>query len=80
VDEQARQAFAAWREADALARGAEVRLAMAWESYFAHHGEPPSRELVGEVSRLRVAANEKLTDAMRTMRARAPRPERPSAR
>ena len=79
MDEQARTAFAAWKEADSLARGAEVRLAQAWEEYFARHGEPPSRELVGEVSRLRVAANEKLTIAMRSMRSASAR-ERPSAR
>lgn len=78
MDEQSRQAFNAWKEADGLARGAEVRLARAWEDYFARRGEPPSRELVGEVSRLRVAANEKLTVAMRTMR--RPAGERPSGR
>lgn len=80
VDEHARQAVTAWKTADALARGAEMRLAQAWEDYFAHRSEPPSRELVGEVSRLRVAANEKLTVAMRTMRERSSNPDRPWAR
>ncbi len=78
MDEQARRAFTAWKEADALARGAEVRLALAWEAYFSHRGEPPSRELVGEVSRLRVAANEKLSTAMRSIRSGGS--DRPSAR
>ncbi len=81
MDEQARRAFAAWKEADSLARGAEVRLALAWEAYFSHRGEPPSRELVGEVARLRVAANEKLTSAMRSIRSGSSgNPDRPSAR
>lgn len=80
MDEQARRAFTEWKDADALARGAEIRLAVAWEDYFAHRGEPPGRELVGEVSQLRVAANEKLTTAMRAMRERSTRPDRPSAR
>jgi hypothetical protein len=81
MDEQARDAFKAWKEADARARGAEVRLALAWDDYFAHRGEPPARELVGEVSRLRVEANQKLTAAMQSMRERVREgSERPLAR
>lgn len=81
MDEQAHDAFTAWKEADARARGAEVRLALAWDDYFAHRGEPPARELVGEVSRLRVEANEKLSAAMQVMRERGRGgSERPMAR
>ncbi len=81
MDEQARDALTAWKDADALARGAEVRLALAWDDYFAHRGEPPARELVGEVSRLRVEANEKLSAAMQVMRERGRGgSERPMAR
>jgi len=67
VNQPARNAFEAWKEADALARGAETRLAEAWDGYFRSRSAPPGRELVHEVARLRVAANEKLSAAMQAL-------------
>jgi ferric-dicitrate binding protein FerR (iron transport regulator) len=68
VSEKARQAFDAWKEADAMARDAETQLARAWEKYFSRHGEgPPERELIREVARLRVLANAKLGTAMEAL-------------
>jgi hypothetical protein len=81
MDEPHRDAFSAWKEADARARGAELKLALAWDDYFAHRGGPPARELVGEVSRLRGEANQKLTAAMQILRERSRSgSERPMAR
>jgi ferric-dicitrate binding protein FerR (iron transport regulator) len=68
VSERAQRAFEAWKEADALARDAETQLASAWDKYFARRGgEPPARELVREVARLRVLANSKLGNAMEAL-------------
>ena len=65
MSQKAQQAFEAWKEADALARDAETQLAKAWDKYFSSHGgEPPARELVREVARLRVMANNRLGAAM----------------
>lgn len=67
VNEDVRRAFDAWKQADAQARGAETRLALAWEGYFSHRGEPPPHELVREVSSLRAVANERLSVTMRAL-------------
>jgi ferric-dicitrate binding protein FerR (iron transport regulator) len=67
VNERAREAFNAWKQADAQARSAETRLALAWEGYFSRRAEPPSRELVGEVSVLRGVANDRLSVAMQAL-------------
>jgi len=77
VNDRARQAFEAWKLADAQARSAETRLALAWEGYFARRSEPPSRDLVGEVSSLRSVANDRLSVAMRALGMKSS--ERPSA-
>lgn len=70
VNERAREAFNAWKQADAQARSAETRLALAWEGYFSHRSEPPSRDLVREVSTLRGVANDKLSTAMQALGAK----------
>jgi hypothetical protein len=78
VNQSARTAFEAWKEADALARGAETRLAQAWDGYFKSRSTPPGRELVHEVAVLRLAANEKLSAAMQALGAkRGDGPSRP---
>lgn len=66
----ARQAFDAWKEADALARDAETQLAQAWDGYFRRRAEPPPRELVHEVATLRATANQKLSVAMQALGAK----------
>jgi hypothetical protein len=73
----ARQAFDAWKEADALARTAETRLALAWDGYFKRRADPPPRELVNEVATLRATANEKLSTAMRALGAKGGDDSRP---
>lgn len=77
MNDEARRAFDAWKQADAQARGAETRLALAWDGYFSRRGEPPPPELVHEVSSLRAVANERLSAAMRALGMR--HGERPSA-
>lgn len=74
--EAAQQAFDAWKRADVQARGAETRVAQAWDGYFARRAEPPSRELVREASSLRAVADQRLTAAMQALGMGA---ERPSA-
>jgi hypothetical protein len=64
VTDRAGVALEAWRTADAHARAAEGRLREAWNDYAAKHSAPPPKELVDDVSRLRAAANEKLTGAI----------------
>lgn len=66
MSEQARRAYKDWRTADTAAREAERRLKGAW---IAHEmgGEPPSKQLAEEVSRLRVIANEKLHAAVKSL-------------
>jgi hypothetical protein len=59
-----RVAYAAWKQADALARDIEATLAEAWERYETKTGGPPTEDLLKEVSRLRSAANDKLTVAL----------------
>ena len=76
----ARQAFDAWKEADALARKAETRLALAWDGYFQRRAEPPPRELVSEVATLRATANEKLSTAMQALGAKGGEDSRPGVR
>lgn len=65
--ERAKKAYEAWKLADAEARAAEARLKAAWEEYDANHRAPPTAELMADVSRLRAAANDKLTMAMLMM-------------
>lgn len=65
--ERARQAYEEWKQADARARQAESRLALAWDEYFGVKSAPPSAELIQEVSQLRAVANDRLTAAMLTM-------------
>jgi ferric-dicitrate binding protein FerR (iron transport regulator) len=64
---QAKLAYETWRKADAEAREAETRLREAWERYDSREGEPPSADLMAEVSRLRATASDKLTAAMMYM-------------
>lgn len=66
-DSSAKRAYDHWKQADAAARAAEVRLAQAWEGYFAHTGRAPDESLIREVSQLRAIANDRLTSAMVTM-------------
>ena len=64
-----------------MARDAETQLARAWEKYFARRGEqPPSRELIREVARLRVIANSKLGNAMEAVGAHPADGTEPGAR
>lgn len=69
-DSSAKRAYDHWKQADAAARAAEVRLAQAWEGYFAHTGRAPDEGLIREVSQLRAIANDRLTSAMVTMSSR----------
>lgn len=64
MSERARSAYEEWSAADAKAREAEVTLARSWRAYFDGRGTPPDDELIDEVSRLRAAANERLSAAM----------------
>jgi hypothetical protein len=62
--DKSRTAYAAWKQADALARDMEAKLAETWERYEAKAGKPPTEELIKEVSALRAVANDKLTVAL----------------
>lgn len=62
------EAFKAWKQADAQARALEVLLAATWEEVMNRTGPPPTEEMLGEVSRLRALANEKLTVVMAMLR------------
>jgi hypothetical protein len=64
-------AVQAWKEADAQAREAELRLKAAWDRYEARRDAPPSEELMVEVARLRRLASEKLGVAMTLMSRKA---------
>ena len=66
--ERSHAAYAAWKEADALARDREAKLAQTWERYEAKAGKPPTAELLREVSTLRALANDKLTVALHEIR------------
>lgn len=70
---EARQAFEAWRQAEAAARLAEAELAAAWQKYSARTGPAPGEDLMAEVSRRRSAANERLLQAMARMAEAHPR-------
>jgi hypothetical protein len=65
--ERAKHAYRDWQDADGRARAAEARMKEAWEAYDLRNGEPPSQELMAEVSRLRAIANDRLTVAMMLM-------------
>jgi ferric-dicitrate binding protein FerR (iron transport regulator) len=67
VTQQAKQAYEAWKVADAAARAAEGRLREAWDQFDRLGGEPPAPGLMAEVSRLRAVANDRLTVAMMQM-------------
>jgi len=71
VTERSRQAYDEWKQADARARQAEVRLAQAWDDYFARRGGPPAAQLIQEVARLRAVANDRLTATMLTLSSRS---------
>lgn len=62
---RAREAVEAWKRADADAKAAEGRLKAAWDIYAHDRNQPPSADLMVEVSRLRGIANGKLAEAMR---------------
>jgi hypothetical protein len=64
-------AFEQWKEADAMARDKETELKRSWEAYDQRRGDAPSAELLEQVSQLRTAAQEKLTLALRSIRAQA---------
>jgi hypothetical protein len=64
-----RAAFEEWRKADQEARAMEVKLADAWRQYDSRSGEPPSAELMQEVSLLRAKAMYKLNAAMSSISA-----------
>ena len=64
-------AVEAWKEADAQARDAELRLKAAWDEYEDRRGPPPPEHLMVEVARMRRLANEKLGVAMMLMSRRA---------
>lgn len=67
TDSSAKRAYDHWKQADAAARDAEIRLATAWEGYFARKSRAPGEELIREVSQLRAIANDRLTSAMVSM-------------
>jgi ferric-dicitrate binding protein FerR (iron transport regulator) len=78
--EDCKQAYEAWRAAEAEARQVERKLSHAWEQFSTHKAGPPPPELMSLVSRLRAQANEKLTVAMVAISAaRAGGDERPGA-
>lgn len=62
---RAREAVEAWKRADAEAKAAEGRLRAAWDIYAYDRNQPPSADLMVEVSRLRGIANGKLAEAIR---------------
>ena len=65
--EQAARAYDEWKRADAMARDAEAKLALAMNDHLAKKGPPPGEDLLREVSRLRGLANDKLTVAIARM-------------
>ena len=71
MPEKSRQAYDEWKQADARAREAEVRLSQAWDDYFARRGAPPTAQLIQDVSRLRAIANDRLTATMLTLSSRS---------
>ena len=68
--ENARQAYADWKKADAEARQAESNLQAAWRAY-EMGGRAPSEQTVNEVYRLRAIAQEKLNAAVAALGAAA---------
>jgi ferric-dicitrate binding protein FerR (iron transport regulator) len=65
--ERARLAYQHWKQADAQARNAEQELSRTWELFHARLGPAPSSDLIRQVSRLRAAANAKLSVALGAM-------------
>lgn len=63
MSDPAKRAYEDWQTADTAAREAERRLKAAWLA-LDMGGEPPSRELLVEVSRLRAIANDRLNAAV----------------
>lgn len=63
--DRAREAVEAWKIADREAKAAEGRLKAAWDIYDHDRSQPPSADLMVEVSRLRGIANGKLAEAVR---------------
>lgn len=64
VIDRVREAVQAWKDADAAAKAAEDRLKAAWEVYDKDRSQPPSADLMVEVSRLRGIARDRLAVAM----------------
>ena len=52
MPERTRKAYNDWKAADTDAREAEARLSQAWEQYERRAAEPPSAELIAQVSAL----------------------------
>jgi hypothetical protein len=77
MSDRARNAYEDWNVADVQARQAEAVLGKTWESYFDGKGAPPTEELIHEVSRLRAAANERLSAAVAAIDAKAKGREHP---
>jgi hypothetical protein len=65
---ESQRAREGWIAADAMAREAEAQLNAQWERYDREGGPPPDGALIAEVSRLRSAANDRLTVALMTLR------------
>jgi hypothetical protein len=57
-------AYDAWKQADAAARVLQCEVAEAWRRYDRGLGDPPSRDLLREMSWLRHVAGEKLGHAI----------------
>lgn len=66
MSDAADKAYGHWLKADTAAREAERRLQAAWIAYDMS-GEPPAKELVAEVSRLRALAQEKQRAAVEAL-------------
>jgi ferric-dicitrate binding protein FerR (iron transport regulator) len=64
VPHNAKQAFEAWKIADAAARELEQVVSAAWEAYFAGTGQAPTSDQLLEVSKARSRSQEKLYAAM----------------
>lgn len=64
MSEKARHAIDEWKQADAAARAAEVRLTAAWNDYHLQKAPAPTAALLAEVARLRQIAQEKLAAAI----------------
>jgi ferric-dicitrate binding protein FerR (iron transport regulator) len=62
--DQCKDAYEAWRAAEAEARHMEGKLTQAWEQFSARKAGAPDQELLTAVSRLRAQANDKLTVAL----------------